>query len=66
MKNIQVHNGLLGKLRWIRKCLQFPFIYFCFYFHFSGRWIEKDVAVIYVKECSAYLNSKAFAKQKKQ
>ena len=27
---------------------------FCFYFHYSRRRIQKDLAVIYVKECSAY------------
>ena len=66
MKNIQVNNGLLGKLRLIRKLPQVPFVYFCFYFHYSGKWIEKDVAEIYVRECSAYLNSKAFTQQRKQ
>ena len=29
------------------------FVYFCFYFHFSRRWMKKHIAVIYVKECSA-------------
>ena len=37
-----------------------PVVYFCFYFHNSGRWIEKDIAVIYVKACSAYDSSKSF------
>ena len=37
---------------------QVPFI-FCFYFHYSRRWIIKDLAVIYVKECSVY-SSKSF------
>ena len=32
-----------------------PFVYFCFYFHYSRRWIKKDLAVIYVKECSSYV-----------
>ena len=32
-----------------------PIVYFCFYFHSSGRWIDKDIAVIYVKACSAYV-----------
>ena len=27
--------------------------YFCFYFHFCRRWVKKDLAVIYVIECSA-------------
>ena len=31
------------------------FVYFCFYFHYSRRWIKKDLAAIYVKECSAYV-----------
>ena len=32
-------------------------VYFCFYFyfHYSRRWIEKDLAEVYVKECSAYV-----------
>ena len=29
-----------------------PSVYFCFYFYYSGRWVE-DLAVIYVIECSA-------------
>ena len=34
---------------------QVPFVYFCFYFLYSRRWIKKDLAVIYVKECSSYV-----------
>ena len=26
---------------------------FCFYFHYSRRWVTEDLPVIYVKECSA-------------
>ena len=26
-----------------------------FYFHFSRRWVKKDLAVICVRECSAYV-----------
>ena len=25
-----------------------PFVYFCFYFHYSGKWVIEDLAVIYV------------------
>ena len=32
-----------------------PFIYFCFYFHYSGRWVLEDFSVIYVEVCSAYV-----------
>ena len=32
---------------------QIPFVYF--YFHYSGRWIKKDLSVIYVKECTVYV-----------
>ena len=32
-----------------------PFVYFCFYFHFSRRWVKKDLAVIYVQEDSSYV-----------
>ena len=31
------------------------FVYFCFYFQYSGKCIKKDVAVIYVRECLAYV-----------
>ena len=34
---------------------QFPFAYFCIYFQYSGRWIQKDIAAIYIKEWSAYI-----------
>ena len=42
---------------------QIPFVYFCFFFHYSGRRIQKNIAVIYVKECSDYIpifSSKSF------
>ena len=29
--------------------------YLSSYFHYSSRWIKKDLAVIYVKECSSYV-----------
>ena len=32
-----------------------PFIYFCLYFHYPRRWVREDLAVIFVKECSAYI-----------
>ena len=28
---------------------QVPFVYFCFYFHYSRRWTKEDLAVIYVR-----------------
>ena len=34
---------------------QVPFVYFCFYFHYSRRWVIEDLALIYVIECSAYV-----------
>ena len=34
---------------------QVPLIYFCFYFHYSRRWVMEDFALIYVTECSAYV-----------
>ena len=30
-------------------------VYFCFYFHYSRRWVIKDFALTYVVECSAYI-----------
>ena len=32
-----------------------PFVYFCFYFQYSGRWVIEDPAVIYVGGCFAYV-----------
>ena len=34
---------------------QVPLVYFCFYFHYSKRWVIEDLALIYVIECSAYV-----------
>ena len=33
---------------------QVPLVYFCFYSHYSKRWVIEDLALIYVIECSAY------------
>ena len=33
----------------------FSFVYFCFYFQYSGRWVIEDPAVMYVRECFAYV-----------
>ena len=30
-------------------------VYFCFYFHYCRRWVIEDLAVIYVRERSAYV-----------
>ena len=32
---------------------QVPLVYFCFYFHYSRRWVIEDLALIYVIKCSA-------------
>ena len=32
---------------------QVPLVYFCFYFHYSRRWVIEDLALVYVTECSA-------------
>ena len=37
------------------KVNQIPLVYFCFYFHYSRRWVIDDLALIYVIECSAYV-----------
>ena len=34
---------------------QVPLVYFCFYSHYSRRWVIEDLALIYVIECSAYV-----------
>ena len=35
--------------------IMYHFFYFCFYFHYSRRWVIEDLALIYVTECSAYV-----------
>ena len=42
------------------KFSQVPCIYFCFYFHYSRRWIQKDIAAMYVKECLTYVFLQGF------
>ena len=39
--------------------IRYHFFNFCFYFHFPRRWVKKDLAVIYVIECSAMFSSKS-------
>ena len=34
---------------------QVSLVYFCFYFHYSRRWVIENLALIYVIECSAYV-----------
>ena len=34
---------------------QITFVYFCFYFHYSRRWVIEDLALIYVIKGSAYV-----------
>ena len=38
---------------------QILLVYFCFYFHYSRRWIQKDIAAIYIRECSALFSPKS-------
>ena len=35
--------------------VRYHFFYFCFYFHYSRRWVIEDLALIYVIEGSAYV-----------
>ena len=30
-----------------------PFVYFCFYLHYSWRWVIEDPGMIYIRECFA-------------
>ena len=34
---------------------QVPFLYFCFYFRYSRRWVIEDLALIYVIKWSAFV-----------
>ena len=37
------------------------FFYFCFYFHYSRRWVIEDLALIYVIGCSAFVSSRVLS-----
>ena len=37
-----------------------PFVYFCFYFQYSGRWVIEDPAVIYVRSVLLMFSSRNF------
>ena len=39
----------------VQKLFNLVPIYFCFYIHYCRRQLEKDIAVIYVKDCSPYV-----------
>ena len=39
---------------------QVPLVYFCFYFHYSRRWVIEELALINVIECSAYVFLQGF------
>ena len=39
----------------VLKLNQVPLVYFCFYFHYSKRWVIEDLALINVIRCSAYI-----------
>ena len=39
---------------------QIPLVYFCFYSHYSRRWVTEDLALIYVIKCLPMFSSKSF------
>ena len=39
---------------------QVPLVYFCFYFHYSRRWVIEDLALIHVIQCFAYVFHQEF------
>ena len=39
----------------VQKLLSLIRSHFCFYFHYSRRWVIEDLALIYVIKCSAYV-----------
>ena len=38
---------------------QVPLVYFCFYFHYSRRWVIEDLVLIYIIKCFMF-SSKSF------
>jgi len=48
-------EGCLFTLLIVSFVVQKPFVYFCFYFQYSGRWVIEDPAVVHVGECFAYV-----------
>ena len=43
----------------ILSLIRFPLVYFCFYLHYSRRWVIEDLILIYVIKCSMF-SSKSF------
>ena len=39
---------------------QAPLVYFCFYFHYSRKWVIEDLALIYVTNVLPMFSSKSF------
>ena len=39
---------------------QVPFVYFCSYFNYSGKWIKKEIAAIYVESVLPMFSSRSF------
>ena len=50
--NLLIVSFVVQKLLSLIRCHLF---YFCFYFHYSGKWVIEDPAMIYVRECFAYV-----------
>ena len=42
------------------KINQVPLVYFCFYFHYSRKWVIEGLALIYVIECLPMFSTKSF------
>ena len=42
------------------KLNQVPLVYFCFYFHYSRRWVIEDLALTYVIDCLPVIFSKSY------
>ena len=42
------------------KVSEVPFVDFCFIFHYSRWWVQKERAAIYIEGVSAYISLKRF------
>ena len=69
MGSQRVRHDWVTELNWTESFLcfakavkfnQVPLVYFCFYFHYSRRWVIENLALIYIIKYSALLSSKSF------
>ena len=48
-------EGCLKAVQKLLSLIRSHLFIFCFYFHYSRRWVIEDLALIYIIDCSGYI-----------